>query len=115
YRCGAEGGGDKMTRSYTRHAAAAVKLLLALAVCGMLYWSLSQSVMSGRFAADVDVLTPENTMLNMPPPAAVDALPADSDFKTVAQSGQLTLKADPSTGHFLVEDRRSGNVYRSFP
>ncbi|MDD9269167.1 DUF5696 domain-containing protein [Paenibacillus sp. GCM10023248] len=42
-------------------------------------------------------------------------LPADADFKEVADSGTLKLKMDEKTGHFIVEDKRNGNVYRSYP
>ncbi|NOU96826.1 hypothetical protein GC093_26920 [Paenibacillus sp. LMG 31456] len=42
-------------------------------------------------------------------------LPKDSDFKKVAESDTLLLNMDEKTGHFIVEDKRNGNVYRSYP
>lgn len=42
-------------------------------------------------------------------------LPVDTDFKEVAASETLKLKMDEKTGHFIVEDLRNGNVYRSYP
>lgn len=45
---------------------------------------------------------------------APESYPVDSSFKQIAETDQLRLKADEKTGHFLVEDKRSGSVYRSF-
>lgn len=104
-----------MKETMQRYGAAAGKLIFALAVCGVLYWSVTQSISFGRFTADVAFLTPENTMLEKPPSAQVTALPADGDFQPVAESPALRLLADPKTGHFRVEDKRNGNVYRSYP
>ncbi|MFD0676291.1 MULTISPECIES: DUF5696 domain-containing protein [unclassified Paenibacillus] len=42
-------------------------------------------------------------------------LPQESDFKKVAESDALRLNMDEKTGHFIVEDKRNGNVYRSYP
>ncbi|MGO4275627.1 hypothetical protein AB4Z22_38290, partial [Paenibacillus sp. TAF58] len=42
-------------------------------------------------------------------------LPKESDFKMVAETNLLRLKMDEKTGHFIVEDKRNANVYRSFP
>lgn len=42
-------------------------------------------------------------------------LPVDADFKQAAETNVLRLKMDESTGHFIVEDKRNGNVYRSYP
>ncbi|XEC96123.1 DUF5696 domain-containing protein [Paenibacillus tarimensis] len=42
-------------------------------------------------------------------------LPADTDFILVAESEGLRLKLDDKSGHFIVEDKRNGNVYRSYP
>jgi hypothetical protein len=42
-------------------------------------------------------------------------LPLDTDFKQVAESDTLRLKMDEKTGHFIVEDKRNGNIYRSYP
>ncbi|MCC2684694.1 MAG: hypothetical protein K0R75_1593 [Paenibacillaceae bacterium] len=45
----------------------------------------------------------------------LDELPKDADFKVVAQSDTLILKLDAKTGHFIAEDKRNGNVWRSYP
>ncbi|MCS7459776.1 DUF5696 domain-containing protein [Paenibacillus doosanensis] len=51
-----------------------------------------------------------------PPQKGIQAqLPKDSDFKTVAESDALRLKMDAGTGHFIVEDKRNNNVFRSYP
>ncbi|WP_260115460.1 DUF5696 domain-containing protein [Paenibacillus hexagrammi] len=47
--------------------------------------------------------------------SALAQLPVDSDFKNIAESDALRLKMDEKTGHFIVEDKRNGNVYRSYP
>ncbi|MDB5085564.1 MAG: hypothetical protein JWN30_2450, partial [Bacilli bacterium] len=41
--------------------------------------------------------------------------PGDSDFQVVAQTPTLILKADPKTGHFILDDKRNGNEYSSYP
>ncbi|WP_079909233.1 DUF5696 domain-containing protein [Paenibacillus sp. 32352] len=46
---------------------------------------------------------------------APSQLPKDSDFKSIADTDILRLKVDDTTGHFQVEDKRNGNVYRSYP
>ncbi|WP_199613925.1 DUF5696 domain-containing protein [Paenibacillus alkalitolerans] len=43
------------------------------------------------------------------------ALPADESFRQVAETDILRLKLDESTGHFQVEDKRNGHVWRSYP
>lgn len=51
-----------------------------------------------------------------PPQNSVQAqLPKDGDFKNVAETDTLRLNMDEKTGHFIVEDKRNGNVYRSYP
>ncbi|ULL17130.1 hypothetical protein DVH26_23420 [Paenibacillus sp. H1-7] len=54
---------------------------------------------------------------NSAPPqkGAASRLPNESDFKAIAETELLRLKLDESTGHFMVEDKRNNNVYRSFP
>jgi hypothetical protein len=42
-------------------------------------------------------------------------LPADANFKLAVQSDKLKLLVDSTTGHFQVEDKRSGAIYRSYP
>jgi hypothetical protein len=46
---------------------------------------------------------------------AAAQLPKDSDFKQAAETDVLRLSMDEKTGHFIVEDKRNGQVYRSFP
>ena len=41
--------------------------------------------------------------------------PLDADFALAAENATLRLKVDRSTGHFLVEDKRNGNIWRSYP
>ncbi|WP_159884899.1 DUF5696 domain-containing protein [Paenibacillus puerhi] len=47
--------------------------------------------------------------------AAPAQLPDENGFRSVADSGTLRLELDDKTGHFKVEDKRSGQVYRSYP
>ncbi|WP_079909827.1 DUF5696 domain-containing protein [Paenibacillus sp. 32352] len=42
-------------------------------------------------------------------------LPNDANFKLAAQSDKLKLLVDSTTGHFQVEDKRNGEVWRSYP
>ncbi|CAM3610198.1 DUF5696 domain-containing protein [Marinicrinis lubricantis] len=42
-------------------------------------------------------------------------LPADSVFEQAAETDVLRLKVDRTTGHFIVEDKRNGQIWRSFP
>lgn len=41
--------------------------------------------------------------------------PEESRMVEAASSGRWTLRADPDTGHFLVSDRETGSVWRSYP
>ncbi|UUZ85150.1 DUF5696 domain-containing protein [Paenibacillus sp. P26] len=41
--------------------------------------------------------------------------PKESEFKNVAETETLRLRMNDRTGHFIVEDKRNGNVYRSYP
>lgn len=47
--------------------------------------------------------------------AAQAELPNEAGFKPVAESTALRLLADSTTGHFEVIDKRSGDVWRSYP
>ncbi|MFE5320391.1 DUF5696 domain-containing protein [Paenibacillus sp. NPDC056579] len=42
-------------------------------------------------------------------------LPSDANFKLAAQSDKLKLLVDSTTGHFQVEDKRNGEIWRSYP
>ncbi|WP_409345629.1 DUF5696 domain-containing protein [Paenibacillus sp. MBLB4367] len=62
-----------------------------------------------------------NTAHAAPAAAPVNGTPAkasfpkESDFTLAAENANLRLKADRGTGHFIVEDKRSGTVWRSYP
>ncbi|WP_248926832.1 DUF5696 domain-containing protein [Paenibacillus hamazuiensis] len=47
--------------------------------------------------------------------SAANDLPSSAAFKPAAESAQLKLLADSVSGHFIVEDKRNGNVWRSYP
>jgi hypothetical protein len=42
-------------------------------------------------------------------------LPDSDGFVRIAESEHLILRADPASGHFIVTDKRSGEVWKSFP
>ncbi|GGD79812.1 DUF5696 domain-containing protein [Paenibacillus nasutitermitis] len=42
-------------------------------------------------------------------------LPQDEAFEQVSETGALRLKLDPASGHFIVENKRNGQVWRSYP
>lgn len=42
-------------------------------------------------------------------------LPVEADFQTVGENDRLRLKLDAKTGHFLVEDKKEGRIWRSYP
>lgn len=44
-----------------------------------------------------------------------DDLPNEADFEQIAESDTLILKFDDYTGHFIVVDKRNGNVWHSYP
>src|SRR5699024_6611376 len=44
-----------------------------------------------------------------------EILIVEEDFKKVAENDKLLLKADPELGHFIVENKKTGKVLRSFP
>ncbi|UVI30187.1 DUF5696 domain-containing protein [Paenibacillus spongiae] len=51
-------------------------------------------------------------------PATADSaspFPRDDEFVPAADSAVLQLRAHPKTGHFIVIDKRNGNVFRSYP
>lgn len=98
-----------------RMYAIALKALAAAAVCGIVYWSVTQSITFGRHTAAVDALTSRNAILEKAPPAGMTGLPGDGAFRAAGETETLRLLADPSTGHFQVVDKRSGIVYRSYP
>ncbi|HZG85875.1 DUF5696 domain-containing protein [Paenibacillus sp.] len=73
--------------------------------------------------AKIEWRTEETATANAAPAASAPAaardetagLPADGDFRPVAENETLRLKVHEATGHFIVEDKRNGNVYRSYP
>lgn len=42
-------------------------------------------------------------------------LPADANFRAIAENELLRLKFDESSAHFIIEDKRNGHVWRSYP
>lgn len=46
---------------------------------------------------------------------SMEELPNESQFKTVAENKNYMMKVDTTTGHFLVENKNSGDKVRSFP
>jgi hypothetical protein len=42
-------------------------------------------------------------------------LPNEADFKAVGENDKLRLKFDAKTAHFIVEDKKDGRVWRSYP
>jgi hypothetical protein len=42
-------------------------------------------------------------------------LPGDANFKLAVQNDKLKLLVDSTSGHFQVEDKRTGQVWRSYP
>lgn len=44
-----------------------------------------------------------------------DILIAEEDFKLIAENDKLILKAETELGHFIVENKETGKVLRSFP
>ncbi|MFC5530505.1 DUF5696 domain-containing protein [Cohnella yongneupensis] len=60
-------------------------------------------------------LTMENTVLEKSVKSKVSSLPGDEQFEIAAESSLLQLKVDRSTGHFIVLDKRSGQLFRSYP
>jgi len=42
-------------------------------------------------------------------------LPQDSRFRTIAENDVLRLKFEDVTAHFIVEDKRNGHIWRSYP
>lgn len=61
------------------------------------------------------ILSADNTILGKDKKLTVDSLPEDDQFLIAAETAVLQLKVDPSTGHFIVMDKRDGNVFRSYP
>ncbi|MEF2247372.1 DUF5696 domain-containing protein [Paenibacillus sp. IITD108] len=49
-----------------------------------------------------------------PGKAAEDGFPDESTFSLAAENSNLELRASPETGHFIVKDKRTGHVWRSF-
>ncbi|MCK9862148.1 DUF5696 domain-containing protein [Paenibacillus sp. ATY16] len=44
-----------------------------------------------------------------------EELPIEANFQTVSENEHYRLKLDPETAHFLVEDKRDGRIWRSYP
>ncbi|MCU6710204.1 DUF5696 domain-containing protein [Paenibacillus sp. J5C_2022] len=85
--------------------------VLALVLLGM---AIPRIDVEFRAAAD-EVQTVNRVERTEHPMTAHDKLPDEADFELVAESESLALKFDSVSGHFIVHDRRSGHVWRSYP
>lgn len=45
----------------------------------------------------------------------LEELPSEANFKTVGENEKFRLKLDAKTAQFLVEDKRDGRIWRSYP
>lgn len=88
-----------------RKSAAALLFLL------ILLWAASRVDVSFRQEAGASSDPPSAASV----PKAEPALPDESRFRLVSETDALRLKLDDATGHFLVEDKREGTVWRSYP
>ncbi|MDF2964597.1 MAG: hypothetical protein K0S39_6332, partial [Paenibacillus sp.] len=61
------------------------------------------------------VAAPVQNGSGAPQSSTLSQLPKESEFKNAAETDTLRLKMDEKTGHFMVEDKRNGHVYRSYP
>ncbi|MCJ8012637.1 DUF5696 domain-containing protein [Paenibacillus sp. KQZ6P-2] len=43
------------------------------------------------------------------------SLPDETRFQPIAENNRLQLKADPTSGHFTVTSKQTGEIWRSFP
>jgi hypothetical protein len=92
-------------------------LLLSFVVLLVLFIRVDQAAQNQRAASAM----PASTTVPASPAAAAPAgkfpkeLPDPATFMSVAQKGNLSLKADINTGHFIVEDSRTGKRWTSFP
>lgn len=91
--------------------AAVVTVLLAAAV--VLF--VTRAEFEFKAAAGDRPFPPDGSEADAARAATPARLPEESGFKLMAENELLRLKADEKTGHFMVEDKRNGNVYRSYP
>lgn len=93
-------------------------MLAAVTAC-----AISISILAGLAVAEPSPVKPTETAGK----GAVHAMEAsgsaastspflnESQFKTIAVSKHLTLKANEATGNFIVTDKRTGYTWKSFP
>lgn len=74
---------------------------------------------AGNAAAPAPTPTPAPAQQQAAQPVDINKvkaeLPNDANFKLAAQSDKLKLLVDSTTGHFQVEDKRNGEIWRSYP
>jgi len=77
----------------------------------------AQPAASGQTPAPSPAPSPAPQQAAQPvdPAKARAELPNDANFKLAAQSDKLKLLVDSTTGHFQVEDKRNGEIWRSYP
>lgn len=97
----------KKSRIY-KYAAVSV-VILAILIYAVTHVRIIMTEGNGLQASSLQHKSPPKVKKGM------DELPKPADFETVAQNSDITLMADPTTGHFIVKDNRDGAVYRSYP
>ncbi|MCZ8519520.1 MULTISPECIES: DUF5696 domain-containing protein [Paenibacillus] len=91
-------------------------IIAVLLAAALIYGAFRVPVEFKSAAGDRTALgAPEQGGSDAPASAVPARLPEEKDFKQVAESDTLKLKLDPQTGHFIIEDKRSGSLYRSYP
>jgi len=88
------------------------KLLLYTAVIILIGVLLLQ--LDVKFKDDQDGLTAAEPFIE-PEIIQTELMPKDENFKPIAENDLLILKFDVTSGHFIVEDKRNGNIIRSYP
>lgn len=98
-----------MIRKYGTTMAGAVATLLVL---GALVWFI-QSDVGSETSKSTNVVASE---ISADTSANIEVrLPTETDFVLAGESAHLKLWADQSTGHFKVEQKESGYIWRSYP
>ncbi|AFH63240.1 DUF5696 domain-containing protein [Paenibacillus caseinilyticus] len=91
-------------------------IIAVLLAAALIYGAVSVPVEFKPEAGSRTALgAPEQGNADAPAQAVPARLPEDQDFKVMAESDALKLKLDEKTGHFIIEDKRTGSVHRSYP
>lgn len=96
-------------RKYKRTGVKIIVIALLLVIVYTQGHALSPSNASPK------VLTMDNVVLEKSVKSKLDSLPDEKQFQIAAETSILQLKVDRSTGHFIVVDKRSGQLFRSYP